>query len=258
MSPERLGAYVGELRRRRPSWLHGFPSLLALLAHHVIDHRIDLGYAVRWVTTGAENLLAHQAAVIERAFGVRPRQHYGMAEAVANISECDLGRLHVDDDFAAVEFVPIQANRFRVVGTNFTNLATPLIRYDILDVVTIEDGDRCDCGRPGRVVTSIDGRAEDQLVLDDGSRLTTMNNVFMDMTRIREAQIRQSTPGEFTLVIVRGHGYGPDDERQVRREMAKRVGDRARMSIEYADALPRTGTGKLRLVVSEVGRGSSR
>jgi phenylacetate-CoA ligase len=257
MSPETLGAYVGELRRRRPPWLHGYPSLLTLLAHHLIDNGIDLGYAVRWVTTGAENLLAHQATVIEQAFGVRPRQHYGMAEAVANISECDRGSLHVDEDFAAVELVPAGGNRFRVVGTNFTNPATPLLRYDVLDLVTIEDGDRCDCGRPGRVVTGIDGREEDHLVLDDGSRLTTLNNAFVDMTGIREAQIRQSRPGEFTLVIVRGPGYGRDDEEQVRREMSKRIGDRARMSIEYAEALPRTGTGKLRLVVSEAGRESS-
>ena len=117
MGPATLDAYVGELRRRRPPWLHGFSSLLSLLAHHVVDNDIDLGYPIRWVTVAAENLLPQQAAVIEQAFGVRPRQHYGMAEAVAHISECDAGRLHVDEDFAAVEFVPVGDNRFRIVGT---------------------------------------------------------------------------------------------------------------------------------------------
>ena len=142
MSPMTLAAYVQELRRRRPPWLHGFPSLLSLLANYLLENHVDLGYLIRWVTTGAENLLPQQAVAIERAFGVRPRQHYGMAEAVANISECEQGSLHVDEDFAAVEFIPVGGNQFRVVGTNFTNPATPLIRYDLLDLVTIDDDAR--------------------------------------------------------------------------------------------------------------------
>ena len=157
MSPDNLRYYVGELRRRRPPWLHGYPSLLALLASYIIEKEIELGYQVRWVTTGAENLLPQQADLIRRAFGVQPRQHYGMAEAVANISECEYGNLHVDEDFAAVEFIPNPyGTGYKVIGTNFTNLATPLIRYDVQDVVELSD-ERCPCGRPGRVVKQIDG-----------------------------------------------------------------------------------------------------
>jgi len=48
-------------------------------------------YPIRWITVGAENLLPQQADLIEQAFGARPRQHYGMAEAIANSSECERG-----------------------------------------------------------------------------------------------------------------------------------------------------------------------
>jgi phenylacetate-CoA ligase len=254
MSPANLPAYVAELRRRKPPWLHGYPSLLSLLAGHVLENGVDFGYPIRWITIGAENLLPQQAAVIERAFGVRPRQHYGMAEAVANFSECDQGRLHVDEDFAAVEFVPIGGRQFRVVGTNLTNPVTPLIRYDVLDVVTIDDETECSCGRPGRIVSSVDGRHEDYVVLSDGARLGRMDHIFKDMIRIREAQIRQEQAGEFTIAIVKGRGFSADDEERVALEVSKRVGNRARFSIDYVESLPRTRTGKLRLVVSEVGR----
>jgi phenylacetate-CoA ligase len=47
--------------RRRLAWLHGYPSLLALLASYLVEHRATLGYDVRWVTTSAENLLPAQA-----------------------------------------------------------------------------------------------------------------------------------------------------------------------------------------------------
>lgn len=255
MSPENVPAYVAELRQRRPPWLHGYPSLLALLATHLSDTRSDLGYQLRWVTTGAENLLPHQTAAIERALGVRPIQHYGLAEGVANISECERGRLHVDEDYAPVEFVPLgRENLYRIVGTNVTNLAAPLLRYDTQDLATVVDGASCECGRAGRVVERVDGRLEDYVVLADGTQIGRMDHIFKDMVNIREAQIHQKLPGAITVRVVRNPLYTEEDERTLRRETAKRVGTQTRVDVEYVDAIPRSNTGKLRFVVSELPR----
>ena len=193
--------YIEKLRLSQPAWLHGYPSLLALVAGLVRDLGLDIGYVPRWITTGAENLLPQQSAVIEQVFGVRPLQHYGMSEAVANFSECPNGNLHVDEDFAAVEFIPNDDRcGYRVIGTNFTNSATPLLRYDIGDVADVCDV-LCDCGLPGRVVRRIDGRKEDYVILSDGTLLGRMDHIFKDMVSIREAQIHQSAPGEVTVRI---------------------------------------------------------
>lgn len=253
MSNTTLPAYVDELRRRRPPWLHGYPSLLALLAAHVLEHGVDLGYQLAWVSTGAENLLPHQAAAIERAFGVKPIEHYGLTEGVANVSQCDLGSMHVDEDFAATEFVPIGTDgSHRIVGTNLTNAATPLLRYDTQDVATIKDGSPCRCGRPGRIVERVDGRLEDYVMLRNGVRIGRMDHIFKDMINIQEAQIRQSRPGELTILVVRAGRYGEGDEQELLRETAKRVGPETELKIEYVESLPRSETGKLRFVVSEI------
>ena len=252
LSARTLPAYLDALRRRRPPWLHGYPSVLALLAAYLLETGGDLGYQVRWVTTGAENLLPQQADLIQRAFGVRPRQHYGMAEAVANFSECELGRLHVDEDFAAVEFLPTgDGHTYRVVGTNLSNPATPLVRYDVGDVVTLASG-TCPCGRPGRLVERVDGRQEDYVVLRDGTRVGRMDHIFKDMLRIREAQIYQAQPGEIVYRIVRGSGYRREDEQRLLEETQLRLGDRASVRIEYVDCISRGPSGKLRFVVSEI------
>lgn len=250
LSPANLKLYAEKLRSARLPWLHGYPSLLALLAAFIVDSGFDLGYQPKWVTTGAENLLPQQAEILQRAFGVRPIQHYGLAEAVANISECRQGNLHVDEDFACVEFIGEGSER-KVVGTNLSNYATPLLRYDAQDTVSIGDR-RCDCGLPGRIVESIDGRQEDYVVLKNGARVGRLDHIFKDMVHVREAQIVQQEPGRIRVRLVRGSGYAEADEKQLRREFAQRLGVDVDIDIEYVEQLPRTRSGKLRFVISEM------
>jgi phenylacetate-CoA ligase len=251
MSPANLPSYVEEMRRHRPPWLFGYPSLLALLASYVLEAGVDLDYPIRWITIGAETLLPHQAEVMARAFGVRPLQHYGLTEAVANISECERGVLHVDEDFAPVEFVPLSGNTYNLVGTNYSNPATPLLRYETQDLVTVKPDAVCACGRAGRVVESLDGRIEDYVVLADGARIGRMDHVFKDMVNIKEAQIYQRSRGQMMIRVVRGRGYSIRDEEDLLREARRRVGDEMKIEVAYVDGLPRTSTGKLRLVVSD-------
>lgn len=254
LSPKNMDYYIEEMNRRKPPWIHGYPSMIALLAAHILESRKRLEYPIRWITIGAEGLLPHQRDLIEQAFGVRPIQHYGMAEAVANISECPKGKLHVDEDFAAVEFVPVGAQQYRIIGTNLSNLATPLLRYDTRDIARISDS-ACDCGRPGRIVDSIDGRQEDYIVLKNGARIAAMNRVFKDFVNIREAQIYQEKPGEVVFRVVKSERYTMDDEHLLRQAVRERLGDDTVVHIEYIDAVQRTANGKVRLVVSDIREG---
>jgi phenylacetate-CoA ligase len=252
LSADTWSAYAAELTKRRLMWLHGYPSLLALLASFLVESRETLGYAVQWITTSAENLLPGQADLIERAFGVRPRQHYGMAEGVANASECPKGRLHVDEDFAFVEFVPVEhGTGWRVVGTNVTNRAFPLIRYDVGDFAQIS-GQTCDCGRPGRIVDRIDGRREDYVVLPSGAMIGRLDHIFKGQIRVREAQVYQPDLTRVVLRIVRAPLFSPRDEQAIVSAARTWLGSDLRIEVEHLDSLPRTKSGKLRFVISDV------
>lgn len=252
LGPSTAHAYLKALRRCAPPWLHGYPSLLALLAAFCeADETQFTGISV--ATTGAENLLASQRAAIARAFGCPVRQHYGQAEAVANFSECELGRLHVDEDFAYVEFLAVEGmeSTYRVVGTNWSNPAFPLLRYDTGDVVRLEESG-CPCGRVGRIVASIDGRQEDYVILPGGVRLGRLDHVFKDMINIREAQIYQPDVSRIVLRVARGEEFGEADERQLLREARERIGNSIAIDIEYLPSIPRMASGKLRFVVSDL------
>jgi phenylacetate-CoA ligase len=250
LGPRTEREYLQDLGRRGLPFLHGYPSTLSLLADAALRHGDLPGYRPRWVTTGAENLLEHQRDRIREAFGVLPRQNYGQTEAVASFSECPAGRLHVDEDFAAVEFVPAGDGACRIVGTSFCNDAFPLIRYDTGDLARL-DGDGCDCGLPGRVVASIDGRQEDLVELSDGSKVGRLDHLFKDMVRVAEAQIRQQRAGAVTIAIVPRAGWSKADEKELLDECRDRFGERLKVEVELVEAIPKSKSGKLRLVVRQ-------
>lgn len=255
LSEDTAAAYLSEIRRRGLTWLHGYPSFLGLLANFALDSGAPAPVSVEIVTTGAENLLSHQRDSIERAFGSRVTQHYGQRESVANFSECPKGRLHVDEDFSIVEFLPSSGGEdSRIVGTNLRNSAFPLLRYDTGDRAIVT-GSECDCGRVGRVVDAVDGRQEDYLILSDGSRVGRLDHLLKDMTSIREAQFRQSVPGEAELLVVPGPDYADLEEHRLGQEVLQRLGGRLRVSVRLVDRVPRTQSGKLRFVVSSLPAG---
>jgi phenylacetate-CoA ligase len=257
MRPPHLDAYCDEIDRRRLKFLGGYPSLLTLLAEHMVRGGRRLP-SVRAVFFGAENVLDHQRELITRAFGFPPRSHYGLVEGVANISECPEGRFHVDEDFAWVEFLPIEGSEglYRIVGTTLWNEAMPLVRYDTGDVAAIDaDPQPCPCGRSGRQVRRIDGRQEDLIVRRDGTRVACFNQVLKHATHIREAQILQRRPGAITMRYVPLDGFPPEQLDRLREGFRARLGADMEIDFERVDAVPRTRTGKIRFVVSELEQG---
>ncbi|HET9299042.1 MAG TPA: hypothetical protein VFO11_03795, partial [Candidatus Polarisedimenticolaceae bacterium] len=251
LSPATAPLYLEDLARRALPWFHGYPSLLALIAGHASANGVAL--RPRWITAGAESLLEHQRETIRRAFGVSPLEHYGLAEMVANASQCPAGRLHVDEDFAAVELLPDADGTARILGTSFVNRAFPLVRYDTGDLARVAP-QGCGCGLPGRVLLSVDGRQEDLITLSDGSEVGRLDHLFKDMEWIAEAQIRQDRRGRCRIAIVPRQGHVEADVQRLLEECRARFGDRLQVDVEIVSSIPRSRTGKLRLVVREPAR----
>jgi len=268
LSRQTAPAYVKALKKSNATWVHGYPSVLALLAGFILEDNLDPGQAVRHITIGAESLLPHQQQVIEQAFDVKVRQHYGLAESVANISECEYGNLHVDEDYSIVEFLPIHGfasqirvppgdGQYRIIGTSLINPAFLFLRYDTGDIATLQKG-VCPCGRLGHLVKEIDGRKEDYVVLPNGAVVGRLDHIFKDLVNIREAQIYQKQQGQIELRIVKGQSYTDNDEQELLKETRKRIGDDMEIVVHYVNAIQRTQAGKLRFVVSELKLGSEK
>ena len=247
MNRQNMYAYVDAMRSQNITWLHGYPSSICVLAEYLNENREQM--KLNFVTIGAENLLESQKTKIISAFCTEPYQHYGMSEGVANTSEDIHHQMTVDEDYAAVEFVPINGmGSCDIIGTNLTNFAMPFIRYKTNDIGTVLETAH------GRVVTALDGRAEDYVVLPNGAKIGRLDHVFKDLIHIREAQIVQTSLDRVQVNVVRGALYGPDDEDKLRSELAMRLGCIG-IDVNHVDMIERTATGKLRFVVSQFERG---
>lgn len=245
--PEYLKYYIQEIKDEKITWLHGYPSLLAELANEVIrENDKQLRGQIKFVTIGAENLLEYQAALLREAFGVHVYQHYGLSEGVANFSENSDETIIVDEDFAAVEFIEDRECQ-RIIGTNLTNYAMPLLRWDTKDTAEVRE----DISK-GRIVVSIDGRIEDYVTLPDGRRVGKLDHVFKDAVHIKEVQIRQKADYGIRVLIVPRDGGCEEDIKLASKLFKQTLGNDVRIEFEFVDRIEKTKSGKLRFIVSSI------
>jgi phenylacetate-CoA ligase len=243
--------YLQKIDDFKLKWLHGYPSQISYLAHLIKEKGLKPPKSIDMITLGAENLNENQKRNIQEVFQCKIRQHYGLAEGAANISEDSNGILKADMDFSLVEFVPLDesdSSICRIVGTNYHNIAFPLIRYDTGDLAKI---DWAPDGSPH--ILSIDGRQEDFITLNNGIKLGRLDHIFKDMIHVKEAQIIQYADLSLKFSIVKDQHYeATNSENKLEIEIKKRIGPEMKYSIEYVPKIERTASGKLRLVISAV------
>jgi phenylacetate-CoA ligase len=146
---------------------------------------------------------------------------------VANLSACGEGRLHVDEDFALVEFQKTEAaGYYEIIGTNLTNLAQAFVRYRTGDLAT-DLADGCPCGWAGRSVARVDGRLDDVVVTADGNLVGRLGPLFYDTPSVAVAQIVQRDPGEIDVHLVPlGAHVTAEDLDAIMTAAALRLGER--------------------------------
>jgi len=246
-NPEYLYYYYKEIKRRKLKWLHGFPSLITLFASFMVENNLELGYDMKFVTTGAENLLGYQRNIIEKAFGTKVFQHYGLAEGVSNFSQDVSGTMCVDEDFAVTEFVPNDGN-FDIIGTSLSNLAMPLIRFETGDKATFVYDEK----NQKRIIYTLGGRIEDYITLRNGVKIGKLDHAFKDTINIKEAQIYQKSNYDIIIYVVKCKADISKDENVASKLLRMSWGNDINFEFKHVEEIPRLKGGKLKFVISDV------
>lgn len=210
---------VARLNALAPSILATYPSAAVLLAGEQLAGRLRI--ELREVWTGGETLSPAMRRLVQKAFGCPLADSYGASEFLSLASECRLGALHLNSDWAIIEpvdecgrAVPPGVAGTTTLLTNLANHVQPLIRYDLGDRVTLHV-QRCACGSHLPRI-EVQGRTDDTLRLKTALGRTVrvvplaLSTVLEDEAGLFDFQLVQQGPRELLLRTgMRGPDAGP-------------------------------------------------
>lgn len=253
----RLAAFADHLRRKPPGLLFGHAHSLYLFAAYVKKHASG---TIRpdGIVSAAMMLHDYQRAAIEEAFGRPVTNRYGCEEVSLIACECEHHRgLHLNADSVYCEVVPDPAlgpGAGRLLVTDLTNRAMPLIRYQVGDVV-VPSARSCPCGRGLPLIESVVGREADYVLTPAGTLISGISLTDHFATEIRGAaqvQIVQERLKFLRLRMVPDAGFGPDSHRQIDTLVETTFGPEMRYELELVATIPQEPSGKYRFCVSPV------
>jgi phenylacetate-CoA ligase len=254
--PARIAAAWQELT---PQILQGYPSSLRSLAHYCRDRSEPLKPAPRLVFTDSELLTSDTRALLEQQFGVRILDVFGTYETDNIAFECAAHRgYHIATDCVVLEIVrdgkPVPAGEEgEIVVTVLPNRTSPFIRYNLKDLGRLST-QPCSCGLPYPLLTGLQGRADDVIVLAGGRRRTPMDVLgrldrFIDA--VRHYQLRQLELGSFELLIVPSSRFVDADLDRLAGAVVATL-ENAEVKVRLVDAIPADPSGKRRAFVSRL------
>jgi phenylacetate-CoA ligase len=246
-------AYIDAMRCYRSQWITGYGSAIAALA----QFGLELGLtplSLRAAIVSGDTLVAGMRRSIETFFACQCYDSYGQSEAVCMAMECRLGRMHVIPGAGIVEIlrpdgVPCVAGEVgEIVATGLLNDAMPLVRYRMGDYAAWSEEQVCPCGNQQPVLTHLEGRLDDYLVVGDGRKIGRLSTALKRSPTIHSAQILQDSADHAYLLVCPGAGYEPRDASAVRDDLLEKIG-RFNFDIVEVPEIPRTARGKTALVV---------
>jgi phenylacetate-CoA ligase len=194
---------VAALDTFQPRLLVGYASVLRALAAEQRAGRLSIAPAS--VMSASEVLSDQGAAEVSSAWGSAPFDVYASTETAGIAAECSFHNSHLYEDLVIIEpvdeaGVPVTPGTVgaRVLVTVLFSRTLPLIRYEMSDRVGV--GRRgCPCGRSFALLTGIEGRQEDVLLLPGlQGQVSIHPNVFhnvLDEATLAGWQVVQDTSG---------------------------------------------------------------
>lgn len=206
-----LDNIITKLNQMQPTALTGPPSMLKILAENQREGSLQI--TPKMLVSYAEVLTPKVKDFLAESFGVIIHEVYKGTEGMI-AQTCKEGNLHINEDIIYLEVVdeneqPVPLGTpGRAVITDLVKKTTPMIRYQLNDIITISPN-LCSCGSHFRVIEKIQGR-EDDMFLGQRNKTRAQQFVFADYIRraivstsdfIREYRAQQISPTEIKIQI---------------------------------------------------------
>lgn len=258
MTDANMAQYADAIDRYRPEIIVAYVGPLVRLSQWLIANGRKI-WRPEAIIGGAEALHDFQRTIIEQAFGCPAYNTYGCREFMLVAAECERHHgLHVNADHLVVELrksseTASDTQAGEVIITDLFNYGMPFVRYLNGDMATASD-EPCACGRGLPLLARVDGRVLDTIRTPAGHALPGefFPHMLKDVPGLARFQLVQRELDRLDLTIVRGDGFDENSLAYIRREVGKVLGDSVQLQCHFADDIPLTRSGKLRVTVTEL------
>ena len=257
-TPALMDRMSDELAEFRPVILEANPSLLAKLCRYLAGCGKKVFQPDLIVFTYEYPSVLHYRQ-IRRVFASPTASSYGSTETGYVFMQCEEGKFHQNSESCRVDFQPLKPRHGgheigRILVTPFDNPWYRIIRFDVGDLVRLDQGGACPCGRnSGIILSAIEGRMA-AVTLTLTGRLVTLrelDNVIGGISGIDEYALGQTDKDSYDLAIVSQVKDKKALAGKAGALLRRLYGDGAKISVRYEDAISPDSTGKYRLAKAD-------
>ena len=258
LNPKSINQYMDTINAFKPKYFYGYASSLTLFADMMLSSKTKLNFLPKGVVSTAETLHDFQREKIERAFGCKVINEYGARDGGILAYQCQKGNMHITFENAVIEIVDLQSkkrvdpgNSGLLLVTDLNNFSMPRLRYQLGDVASIS-AQACTCEVTLPMLEKIQGREDDTFVSLEGSFVHGhfFNHIARNFDGIKQFQIIQHERNRLSLKIVKGQNFQDSEVRYFIDKITKAMG-RVEVRVEFVEAIPTSGSGKIRYAIRE-------
>jgi len=253
-----VDSWLKKVERNKFRYLYGYAQTLYSLAKFVEKRNItlkDVCPSIKACIVTAEMCSVTEQVYISKIFGVPVANEYGVSE-VGVIGYKTDDYWECSDELLHLEVVDEQGNILpdgesgRLLCTCLYNKATPIIRYEIGDLVTMERVN-------GKArIKSLEGRVTDTTILPSGKVVPGLTFYFIAdeivkyLDEVQDFRILQYEPGKFYVEIIGEVLLSLREQDSLRSVFEQYLEPGLEVSFKPVDEIKRQNNGKFKPFVS--------
>jgi phenylacetate-CoA ligase len=254
LNAENFASFERALTEFRTDVLLCYPSSLELLTELAGERKSPVRFQL--VITSSENLRPGMRDRVKRIFGASLIDYYGMAERVCAAYSVEDGVYRFILPYGYAELLEETPGRYRIIGTSFWNRQQPLRRYDSEDIALLPAGatpeqlERITLGLDP--FAGIEGRISDFLLLADGTRIYTLDQIPYGVHGAATVQVIQETLDTALIVIVPNVQFSEKTVEVIRQNFYIKAPRSMNLRVEVRDSPYRLPNGKAPNFISQL------
>jgi phenylacetate-CoA ligase len=254
ISDDAFRQFVTRLRKFKPKYFYGYPSLLYKFSQWLSDNQMamnDLNLSAI-ICTG-EVLYDFQRKGIESTFQCKVVNEYGTTETGIIAFECQDGNLHINSDHVYLESVMSEnfTDTGSLVVTELNNYYNPLIRYKLGDLGNISE-DSCKCGIGFPILKNLTGREGNFIVTPMNKYIFSAILSYTFKDGIKQFQGIQNEKSELIIKIVRDEKLTDEMLMNYKKTLSHALGEQMRIVFDDVPHIEAEKSGKLRYFISNL------